>query len=654
MNEKYPHLFSPLKIGKVLFRNRIFAAPTGFRLSTQDSLIPTEAIYYYGRKAMGGAAAVSTGELIVDGDFGRGSPTHICPERSESWIALGRLAHEIASYGAAPVAELQHAGMYANRDLALFGGASRGEAYGPVEIEADGRVIHEMSEEMILGIAEKYANAARILKARGFAMILIHAGHGWLLHQFLSPHLNTRKDKWGGGDPRNRARFAVTVCDAVRAAVGNDFPIEIRISGSEVFEGGYDIEEGIEIAKQLDGHADILHVSCGHHENLDVFSVTHPSMFLGDACNVQYAAEIKKHVRAKVAAVGAIGEPEMMEEILASGRADVVELARSLIADPDLPVKAESGREDEIVWCQRCLYCFSTQMRLGVKYCAVNPESGREHEAKYAVRQAKRKKRVLIAGGGIGGMQAALSAVALGHETILCEKTDVLGGAILCEEHVPFKRKLGMYIESQRRAVRESTIELRLNTEVTPHYAASVGADAIIAAVGADPIVPHIAGIDAPHVLGAEEAYRSPDRVGQKVVILGAGLVGLELALYLAMTGRDLVVVEAAEAIADGGNMLHAQALMLQLKRCGVSVMPGLRVTAIADGGVSCEKGRDALFVDADTTIYAVGRKPLWDAAYDLRFAAPLLRIVGDAHTPGNMAAAVETAHCAAINLGRI
>ena len=259
-----------------------------------------------------------------------------------------------------------------------------------------------MNEEFIEYTIGKFAKAAAFAKSCGFGMVVIHGGHGWLLSQFLSPTLNTRKDRWGGPAIENRARLAVAICDAIRKAVGPHFPIEIRISGSEVYPGGYGIDEGIAIAKQLDGHVDLIHVSAGSHEVEEVFTVTHPSMFLPDGVNVKYAAEIKKHVKTPVATVGALGDPALMEEIIASGKADVVEIARGLIADPDIPIKARTGRTGEIRKCLRCLQCFSTLINVGQFYCSINPESGRELEMKSDL-PAAHKKKVLIAGGGCRG-----------------------------------------------------------------------------------------------------------------------------------------------------------------------------------------------------------------------------------------------------------
>ena len=471
---KYPHLCQPIKLRDVLFRNRMFAAPTGYRNMTYDSVFPREAVYYYSRKAMGGAASVSTGELIVDTELGRGGPHHVCLDNPQALIPLGKIANAIIRSGAVPTAELQHAGIYANRELAMGGSAPRGIAYGPSEMELDGRVVREMTEEMIERSIEKYVAAALAAKECGFRMIMVHAGHGWFLHQFLSPRLNKRTDKWGGPAIENRARLTLEICRAIRKKLGPSLPIEVRISGSECSEGGYDIEEGIAFAEQLDGVADLIHVSVGNHEIQESFPITHPSMFLGDGCNVRFAEAIKKHVRTPVAAVGALGEPGMMEEIIASGKADVIEMARSLIADPDLPNKIRTGRDDEIRWCMRCLHCFSSQYKHGMKYCPVNPASGYEQEEVFQIRRCKTKK-VLVVGGGTGGMQAALTCAEQGHRVILCEKSGRLGGAIGCEAGVPFKKKLEMYLTSQARAIEKAGIELHLNTEVTADYAAAAG-----------------------------------------------------------------------------------------------------------------------------------------------------------------------------------
>ena len=653
IEQKYPHIFEPIRLGNVLFRNRIFASPTGYQNVPGDNTLPEGAAAYYGRKALGGAASVASCELIVDGELGRGGANHIAIDDHRSYASICRIAHAVSIHGAVATAELQHAGMFANRTPAFLGAKGFGPAYGPVERMVGDRLVPEMPEEIIERTIEKYAQAALTAKRAGFGMVLIHAGHGWLLHQFVSPILNTRKDKWGGAPIENRARFTVEICKAIKRVCGKNFPIEVRISGSECYDGGFGIENGIAFAKQLDEVCDLIHVSAGNHEVDEVFGVTHPSMFLGEGPNVRFAAEIKKHVKTPVATVGAIGEAAMIEEILASGQADVVEMARALLADPDLPVKIRTGREEEIRPCLRCMSCFSTEMTCGEPYCAINPETGRELEMRNALPAPRVKKKVLVVGGGIGGMQAALTCAERGHEVILCEKTGTLGGTIRCEKDVPFKQRLDLYLKRQAAAVQRADIDLRLNTAVTPEYAEAVGADVIIAATGARPVKPPIPGIDGANVLGAEYAYTHTDEVGQSVCILGAGLVGLELGIYLAILGKHVQVVEMAPEINDGGNFLHAIALRTELKKRQVKVDLNTRAMLIRADGVLCQQESGEKFFPADTVIYAVGQRPESDAALALRYCAPEFYQLGDCISPKNITNATGAAFQIACDIGR-
>ncbi len=652
---RYPHLFEPLHLGRQLFQNRLFAAPTGYRNSFSGGVFTDEYINYYRRKAMGGCASVATGEIIVDGVWGRRGPNQLCIEDSASRIPLGKLAFSVSRYGAVPTAELSHAGMYANRQATIFGGQAWGDAYGPVEMELDGRIVKEMPEEMIEATIDKFAAAAAAAKQCGFGMVLIHAGHGWGLHQFLSPIINTRHDRWGGPSVENRCRMLISVCQAVRRAVGPGFPIEVRFSASECYAGGYDIDEGVRIAREMAPYVDLIHASVGNHEVDEVFTVTHPSMFLGDACNVKCAAAVKKAVDVPVAAVGALGDPEQMEELLAAGTVDVLELARSLIADPDLPNKLRRGHPEEVKVCLRCLCCFSNQQLHGVKYCAVNPESGHEHELLHVFRQEGKRKKVLVAGGGIGGMEAAITAARLGHRVILCEKSGRLGGSIRCEEGVPFKKKLGQYLRNQVLAVERAGVEVRLNTAVTPALAEELQPDAIIAALGARPVKPAIPGIDGDNVVSAEEVYLRPELAGERPLILGGGLVGAELAVYLAGMGRKPAVVEMLDDISDGGNFLHVKGLKLEIARLGIPMHFGHKAAEITPEGAVCLDGEGKpVFFEADRVIYAVGQRPLQEEALALRFCAPEFCMVGDCVQPKNIANATAQAHDAAVNLGRI
>ena len=651
-NFKFKHLFEPIRLGNQVFKNRIFASPTGFQDVDFSGILPPEAAAFYERKALGGVASVATCECIVDTEFGLGGSRHFRIDNPASHYSLARIAHAVSRHGAVATAELQHTGMYANRDLAMFGGSATGAAYGPVEMELNGRLVLPMDDALIERTINKYVDAAVTAKNMGFGMVLIHAGHGWMLQQFLSPTLNTRTDKWGGPDIENRARLLITICDAIKKAVGRGFPIEVRISGSEVYEGGYGIEEGIKIAKQLDGHCDLIHVSAGSHEVDEVFTVTHPSMFMEDGCNVKYAAEIKKHVNTPVATVGALGDPELMEEIIATGKADIVELARALFADFDLPNKLRTGREKEIRKCMRCLACFSGELTHGVHYCAINPECGRELELKYDNKVPEESKKVLVVGGGIGGMQAALTASERGHQVILCEKTDRLGGTLRCEANVPFKTKLDEYLNYQENAVKKSAIDLRMNTAVTPELADAIKPDVIIAATGARPVKPSIPGIEGSNVISAEDAYLAPEKTGSGIVILGAGLVGIELGIHLAMMGKKITLLEMAPQWNDGGNFLHASGLRVQIKKWGLDINCSTKAKEIKADGVTGETPDGEKFFPADTVIYAVGQRSCYEDASALNFCAPEFHMVGDCVSPRNITAATSAAFTIAREIG--
>ena len=649
---KYPNLFEPIKIGGTFFKNRIFSSPTGHPNVTPEGVMSDDFIAYFERKAQGGAAAITLGETSLDTQYWRMARHTLNLEKRGARSSLARLADSINRRGAVVSIELQNSGRLALTD--------DGEpiTYGPSGGDVAGVHILEMPEELILEVIEKFAQTALMIKQCGFGMVTVHGGHGWLLNQFFTPNLNKRTDKWGGS-AENRARFAVETVDAIHRVCGADFPVETRISAIQLGDGGYGIDEGIKYAQMLDGHADIIHVSVGglvlydkeaENEN---FCNTHPSMFLEDGVNVKYAAEIKKHVnKSKVATVGALSDPALLEDIIASGKADIVEMARGLMCDPDIPNKAADGREDEIIHCMRCYSCFSAGMGRGHFFCSLNPETNRERYFERALPEPQ-KQKVLVAGGGIGGMQAALTAAKNGHEVILCEKEPRLGGNILCEENVPFKKHMKEYIELQERLISRAPIDLRLSTEVTPEYADSVGADVIIAAFGACPVIPDIPGIDGPNVVGAAEIYADPEKAGPSVVILGAGLVGTELAIYMSLLGKKAVVTEITGEISLSGNFLHGMAIEDQIVKQGIEVLFNTKALKIDEGGVLCETPEGEKYLKCDTVIYAVGYKPLFEEAAALRNSARRFYALGDCVKPRTISEANEAAMTIAREIGR-
>lgn len=412
---QYPNLFKPLRLGNTILRNRIFAAPTGYCDLTVENIATEPLMAYYESKARGGCAVVHVGEAYIDSVHGVDIPKYLKLDSDDCVSHLATVADAINKHGAIASIELMHAGMFSSQSY-IEGHQVWAPSDTVIKTDSDkasarlnGAFLPEMPEEEILNTIELYAQAAKRVQLAGFKMVLLHGGHGWLLHQFMSPLTNHRTDRWGGS-AENRCRFAVMVCDRIKEVCGKNFMIDFRMSASEVNSVGYGIENGVACAKQLDGHCDIIHCSVGNHEVIESFVVMHPSMFLEDGVNMKFAAEVKKHVKTPVAAVGSFSDPAMMEKALADGLVDVIEIGRGVIADPDLPNKARMGKADEINQCLRCYTCFSQLITTGQYGCAINPTTGRELECKYDTPPVH-KRNVVVIGGGIGGMEAACSSL---------------------------------------------------------------------------------------------------------------------------------------------------------------------------------------------------------------------------------------------------
>ena len=613
---------------------------------------------YYEAKARGGAAVVHVGEAYIDSEHGVDIPKYLALDSDNCISPLATVADAINKHGAVASIELMHAGMFSSESY-----SAGNEIWGPVESVATGTkagerlagvVVPEMPESVILETIERYAQAAQRVKRAGFKMVLLHGGHGWLLAQFMSPLINNRKDKWGGSI-ENRMRFPIAVCDRIKEACGRDFMIDFRMSADEANSVGYKIDAGIEMAKLIDGHCDIIHCSCGNHEVIESFVVMHPSMFLEDGCNMKYAAEVKKHVKTPVATVGAFSDVDMMEQVLSDGIVDVIEIARGLIADPDLPNKARCGKTDEIKQCLRCYTCFSQLLEKGQYGCAINPIIGRELENKYDTPPVS-KRKVVVIGGGIGGMQAALTAAERGHQVVLFEKSDKLGGILLIEEAVSFKSKLDIYLKHQAALVMASpSIEVRLGTEATAELVSSLEPDAVIAALGSRPTVPkYLKGYDNSKVIGAVQAYEDLDSVGSRVVVIGGGLVGSELAIHLAINGRDVTLMHRHEELKVGGNGLHGQAIGEQIHIRGIKTAMSTSPVEVNDDGIIGRGPEGDKLYTADTVVYAVGQEPLSEESEQFRFCAQEFHVVGDCYVPATIYQAVSQAYYAARDIGRI
>lgn len=648
MAHRYPLLTSPIKLGNVIFRNRMFSAPMGATDITPDCAPGPRTQGFYELRAKGGAASVTVSELVVDPETDQSHMLHINLTTVGCLAAHTFLADSLRRHGSVPSIEFSHSGQYAGTYMSDKDKKASLNQWGPSDnVRPDGRPVKGLSKEQIHNIVKAYGENAVLCKRAGYEMIMLHAGHGWLLNQFLSPYFNKRTDEYGGST-ENRVRIVREVLQSIRAAVGPGFPIEIRISGSELFEGGYDINEGVKIAQMVEDLVDLIHVSVGSYQ-FGFFDTTLP-MFVPHGDNVKYAAEIKKHVKKPVACIGGLSDPEQMEQILREGKADVIYMARQLLADPFLPNKIAAGQEDQIVKCLRCYTCMAERPTTFTRRCAVNPVVGRELEG-MEVTPAYRKKKVLVAGGGVAGLKAAVTAAQRGHDVTLCEKSDKIGGILKSEQAIPFKHEmyeLGLSLEAQAKV---EGVKIRLNTEVTPELVDTMRPDALILAVGSTPIVPPLPGIEGENVVVVNDYYLKKDKVGKRVVVLGGGLAGCECAVHLGQEGKEVHLVEMRDILAPDCNIRNRPILMRNVDKYAVKHLQtaGLRVT---DSGLIVKNadGKEEL-IEADTIICAVGQRSNRADADVLHTAAPFVREVGDCVRPANITKAIYEAYHAALDI---
>lgn len=648
MERKFPHLSSPVTIGRVTFRNRMFSAPMGGTDITNDGCIGPKSTAFYELRGKGGAAAVTVSECMVHPKTDGSHAYHLDTAVLNSLAAATYTADAIRRHGAMPSLELSHSGMYAGTYMTDKTKQKSMNQWGASDvIRPDGVEVKALPKEMIADIVKSYGTVAGLAKRAGFEMIMIHGGHGWLLNQFFSPYFNKRTDEYGGS-LENRCRLAIEVLQSVRKAVGPGFPIEFRLSGSELFEGGYDLAEGCRIAQQIEPYIDLLHVSAGTYQR--GFGDTHPSMFKEHGCNVYLAAEIKKHVSVPVATIGGLNDPHQMEEIIASGKADVVYMARALLADPFLPRKVVENREDEIVKCLRCFTCMAERAATATRRCTVNPLIGREMEGT-DILPAVKKKKVLVAGGGPGGLYAAYTAARKGHQVILCEKEAEVGGILKSEQALGFKHEMYELAGTYKLLAERAGVEIRLNTEVTKEYAENEHVDALIIAVGSVPLVPPISGLNGDNVTIVNDYYLEKEKIGDEVVIFGGGLAGCECAIHLGMEGRKVNLVEMREELAPDANVRHRPLLLKEIEKYA-TVYTGYKGLEVTADGIICEdKNGNRQLVPGKSVICALGQRSRTDVVEKLQDAAPFVRVIGDAAKVSTITNAVYWGYHAALDI---
>lgn len=668
MKNKYKALFQPMTIKGVTLKNRIEASPIStFELATTPEKALTHDAYgFYRLRASGGAAIVTVGDGIVhptgvDTGYLPSPKVMACMDDSISFFC--HVVDEIHRYNSVACLQLNHAGMLSTSEKFSGWGpdyinfeesdytAPLSEQEGKGEGSSRKGIVQYMTEEMIEEIVEAFGDSARRAKFCGFDMVQIHAAHGWLIHQFISPLTNHRTDRFGGS-LENRMRFLLMIVDRIRKYCGEDFLIEARLSGTDyVADGGYTVDDAVEFCKMLDGKVDLLHISAGNFVYPETEALLCPTIFTANGYNVYLAEAIKKAVKiSKVSTIGGINAPVMMEDIIASGKADMVALGRALIADPQLPNKARRGQEEEIRPCIRCTFCLADYQRRAQR-CSVNPTFHRPYEALLPVKPAVPQK-VLIAGGGPAGLEAAITAKERGHEVILCEKRGELGGLIRYARKVSFKYETEKFMDYLIHKAERMGVEIRLNTEVTPELVEEIGPDHLIAAVGSEAVVPPVEGVEKAHML--MDVYDHDIRMADAVAVVGGGIAGSEFAVEQAMAGRNVILLEMGGELAKDANNVHKSALMDQFekRKDKITIMKKTRCTRITEEGLFCVTADgEEVEVKAGSVVIAAGMRARTEVVENLRFACDEFEWVGDCKRPRQIRHAILEGYDAAMNI---
>ena len=651
-------LLTPVTIRNTEIPNRIVMS--AMHMSYTDDGYANERFYrFYEERARGGAGLIMVGGCQID----KHGYNNMLSVSDDKYIPkLKVLTSRVQRYGSRIGCQLFQAGRYSFSFLSGVQSVAPSPVFSPLTREMP----RELSTDEVYQVIASFGQAARRAREAGFDLVEVIGSAGYLVSQFLSPLTNFRQDEFGGS-LENRMRFGLEAVREVRRQVGDDYPVGIRLAGHELVPGGTPHDEIVVFARELEqAGVDLINVTGGWHES----RVPQITMNVPEGAFVYLAQAVKRAVEVKVVASNRLNDVKLAERILLNRQADMISMARGLIADPELPLKVREGRIGQIRRCIACNQgCMDHTFGMGIVECLVNAQAG--HECEIDIKSAASPKRVLVIGGGPAGMEAARVAAERGHDVSLWEKADRLGGQLQLAAVPPGRTDFRYLVEYLVNSLKELKVDITLNQMADTQKVRDFSPDVIVVAAGAHPSTPPIPGVDRDNVVQAWEVLEGDMELGNEIVVIGGGAVGCETALFLAQAGtidaetlrflavhqveepdrlyqlstqgiKHVTLIEQQRRVAQDIGRSNRWVIYHDLRRYGVDIKTSTRVVAIEEDGVLAETDHQVQKIKADTVVLAVGAKPDNDLVDQLQGLAPEIHVIGDAREPRQ---AIEAIH---------